>query len=104
VSTSRPATEDELSLLLERMKEDEIVQKKIDELDSRSFAEWFQMAFQAVATGLGYAIAEIVNFIKNMAYAFATGFKQGYEAATKKSDEQRKKIENRNFGEGKKRK
>jgi hypothetical protein len=81
------------------MKQDELTQKKINEHTEKDFLDWFREAFQTVAIGLGYAIGDVLTFIANMGYAFADGFKKGFNAAMDKGRSQRERIKKRNpFG------
>lgn len=95
----RSASNDELNILCEQMKRSDIVQEKIRTLSEDSFAEWFQAAFQAVALSFGFAMAEVMEFLVNMGYAFAYGFKQGFKAAVNNGRTSREKIRKRFGGE-----
>lgn len=55
------------------------------ELSEASFRQWLYEQINDIAHKLGYAIQDIAEFVKDMAYSFKQGYAAGRDAARRRS-------------------
>ena len=92
VSNINPSERAELDRLADYLKTTTMVQEKAEELSEFSFRQWFADALQVLATGIGISLSAVVEYIKTIGYAIATGFINGVNISKAKGEKERERL------------